>query len=167
MADLLAWGVGAILALIGSVLVVVGISATPYLITVIAPGFEGERRELTIAVVRVLFPCTGLLVMSAWCLGVLNSHHKFFMSYAAPVAFNIAMIVTLLYTDRDDSQDALAIEIAWGAVVGAGASDRRAIAADAGIAPKAADRFREGSGVAESGVHEPCSGRHVARGRAD
>lgn len=120
MADLLAWGVGAILALIGSVLVVVGISAAPYLITVIAPGFEGERRELTIAVVRVLFPCTGLLVLSAWCLGVLNSHHKFFMSYAAPVAFNIAIIVTLLLYGPRHSQDALVIEIAWGAVVGAG-----------------------------------------------
>ena len=69
MADLLAWGVGAILALVVSVLVVVGIAAAPYLIVVIAPGFEGERRELTIALVRVLFPCTGLLVMSAWCLG--------------------------------------------------------------------------------------------------
>ncbi len=120
MADLLAWGVGAILALIGSVLVVVGISAAPYLITVIAPGFEGQRRELTIAVVRVLFPCTGLLVMSAWCLGVLNSHHRFFMSYAAPVAFNIAIIATLFLYGPRRSQDALAIDLAWGAVVGAG-----------------------------------------------
>ena len=100
MADLLAWGVGAILALVVSVLVVVGIAAAPYLIVVIAPGFEGERRELTIALVRVLFPSTGLLVMSAWCLGVLNSHHKFFMSYAAPVAFNVAIIATLSGTDR-------------------------------------------------------------------
>ena len=120
MADLLAWGVGAILALIVSVLVVVGISAAPYLITVIAPGFEGERRELTIALVRVLFPCTGLLVMSAWCLGVLNSHHKFFMSYAAPVAFNIAIIATLLWYGPRRSQEALAMDLAWGAVVGAG-----------------------------------------------
>ncbi len=119
MADMLAWGVGAILALIVSVLVLVGMSAAPYLITAIAPGFEGERRELTIAVVRVLFPCTGLLVMSAWCLGVLNSHHKFFMSYAAPVAFNVAMIATLLAYGPHRSQDALAIDLAWGAVVGA------------------------------------------------
>jgi putative peptidoglycan lipid II flippase len=119
-ADMLAWGVGAILALVVSVLVLVGVSAAPYLITVIAPGFEGDRRELTIAIVRVLFPCTGLLVMSAWCLGVLNSHHKFFMSYAAPVAFNIAMIATLLIYGPRRSQDALAIDIAWGAVAGAG-----------------------------------------------
>jgi putative peptidoglycan lipid II flippase len=120
VADLLAWGVGAILALVVSVLVVVGIAAAPYLIVVIAPGFEGERRELTIALVRVLFPSTGLLVMSAWCLGVLNSHHKFFMSYAAPVAFNVAIIATLLWYGPNHSQDALAIDVAWGAVAGAG-----------------------------------------------
>jgi putative peptidoglycan lipid II flippase len=120
MADLLAWGVGAILALLVSGLVLVGMWAAPYLITVIAPGFAGERRELTIAIVRVLFPCTGLLVMSAWCLGVLNSHHKFFMSYAAPVAFNVAIIAMLLWYGPRHSQDALAIDVAWGAVIGAG-----------------------------------------------
>jgi putative peptidoglycan lipid II flippase len=119
MAELLAWGVGAILALVASVLVLVGIWATPYLITFIAPGFAGDRRELTVTVVRLLFPCTGLLVMSAWCLGVLNSHHKFFMSYAAGVAFNIAMIATLLIYGPRRSQDTLAIYLAWGAVVGA------------------------------------------------
>ena len=120
MAELLAWGVGAILAAMVAILVLVGITAAPYLIAVIAPGFAGDRRQLTIAIVRVLFPCTGLLVMSAWCLGVLNSHHKFFMSYVAPVAFNFAMIVALLFYGPRRSQDALVIDIAWAAVIGAG-----------------------------------------------
>ncbi len=119
MAELLAWGVGAILALVVSVLVAVGMTAAPYLITVIAPGFEGERRDLTIAAVRILFPCTGLLVMSAWCLGVLNSHHKFFMAYAAGVAFNVAMIATMFIYGPRRTQDALVINLAWGAVAGA------------------------------------------------
>ena len=119
VADLLAWAVGAVLALAVSVLVAVGMATAPYLITAIAPGFAGERRELTIAIVRVLFPCTGLLVMSAWCLGVLNSHHKFFMSYVAPVAFNVAMIAALFFYGPRRSQDALAIDLAWGAVAGA------------------------------------------------
>ena len=38
----------------------------------------------------------GLLVLSAWCLGVLNSHHRFMLSYAAPVMWNAAMIATLV-----------------------------------------------------------------------
>src|SRR5215472_4041069 len=75
-----AGAVGAILAAVSSVLVVAGMAATPYLIFAIAPGFEGEKRELTIRLVRVLFPGAGLLVLSAWCLGILNSHRKFFLS---------------------------------------------------------------------------------------
>ncbi len=111
--------------LIASVLVLVGTLATPYLIDFIAPGFGAERRELTITVVRILFPCTGLLVMSAWCLGVLNSHRKFFVSYAAGVAFNVAMIATLLIYGPRRSQDALAIYLAWGRGHRRGASNSR------------------------------------------
>src|ERR1043166_2716334 len=50
-----AGAVGAILALVASLVVLVGILTTPYLIFAIAPGFEGEKRELTIRLVRVLF----------------------------------------------------------------------------------------------------------------
>jgi len=56
--------------------------------------------------------------MSAWFLGVLNSHHKFFVSYTAPVAWNVAMIAALLYYGPRRSQDGLAIAISWGSVVG-------------------------------------------------
>jgi len=38
---------------------------------------------------------TGLLVLSAWALGVLNSHRRFLVSYVAPVAWNAAIIGTL------------------------------------------------------------------------
>ncbi len=55
------------------------------MIDFIAPGFDATRRELTIPLVRIFFPGAGLLVMSAWCLGILNSHRKFFLSYSAPV----------------------------------------------------------------------------------
>ena len=35
--------------------------------------------------------------MSAWCLGVLNSHRKFFLSYTAPVVWNLAIIAALIF----------------------------------------------------------------------
>ena len=118
-ADMLAWGVGAMLALASAFIVAIGIVGAPWLITIVAPGFHGMRRELTIELVRVLFPGAGLLVLSAWCLGVLNSHHRFFASYAAPVAWNIAIIAALLLYGGRRTQDELAIDVAWGAVVGA------------------------------------------------
>jgi putative peptidoglycan lipid II flippase len=118
-ADLLAWAFGTLLALIVAVLVAAGVMLAPYLIDVIAPGFADEKRALTIEIVRILFPGTGMLVMSAWCLGVLNSHHRFFASYTAPVFWNLAIIVTLLWFGPYRTQDGLAIDYAWGAVAGA------------------------------------------------
>ena len=108
----------ALLALVTSTIVLVGVLAAPYLVDVIAGGFTGETRELTIRLVRIFFPGAGLLVMSAWCLGVLNSHHRFFVSYSAPVAWNVAMITTLMICGRRMDLSPLAVATAWGSVIG-------------------------------------------------
>src|SRR5207237_888186 len=106
------------LALVTSVIVLIGVLITPYIISVIAPGFTGSTRDLTIQLVRIFFPGAGLLVMSAWCLGVLNSHRKFFLSYTAPVAWNLAIIATLIWFGRSSTQASLAAIAAWGSVAG-------------------------------------------------
>lgn len=107
-----------LLALVTSLIVLIGVLATPYFVTVIAAGFEDERRELTIRLVRIFFPGAGLLVLSAWCLGVLNSHHRFFISYTAPVAWNIAIIAALILFGGRVDLFHLAEVTAWGSVVG-------------------------------------------------
>src|SRR5437870_9190295 len=116
-ADRVAGAVASLLALIVGVVVLIGVFATPVLIAAIAPGFKGAKRELTIEIVRILFPGAGLLVLSAWCLGVLNSHHRFFLSYTAPVMWNAAMIITLLLYGHSTLPQ-LAIILAWGSVAG-------------------------------------------------
>jgi len=113
-----AGAVAALLGLVTSVLVLVGVLATPLLIAAIAPGFTGAKRELTIALVRILFPGAGLLVLSAWCLGILNSHHRFLLSYTAPVLWNVAMIATLVTFGPGAELSRLAVTLAWGSVVG-------------------------------------------------
>lgn len=113
-----AGAVAALLALTTSSIVLSGVLATPYLIDVIAGGFHGETRELTIRLVRILFPSAGLLVFSAWCLGILNSHRKFFLSYTAPVVWNVAMIATLWRWGGRYAQFPLAEILAWGSVAG-------------------------------------------------
>jgi putative peptidoglycan lipid II flippase len=55
--------------------------------------------------------------MSAWCLGVLNSHFKFLLSYTAPVLWNAAMIGALLVYGSEPLPR-LAIYLAWGSVIG-------------------------------------------------
>jgi putative peptidoglycan lipid II flippase len=107
-----------ILALVTALIVHVGVLATPYIVTAIAAGFEEQRRELTITLVRIFFPGAGLLVLSAWCLGVLNSHHRFFISYTAPVAWNAAIIFSLIFFGSRMDLNHLAAATAWGSVVG-------------------------------------------------
>lgn len=106
-----------LLALVTAVLVLAGILATPYLIDAIAPGFQGETRRLTIQLVRIFFPGVGLLVLSAWCLGILNSHRNFFLSYVSPVVWNAAIIVALLVFGGSGLSQ-LAVYAAWASVVG-------------------------------------------------
>lgn len=113
-----AGAVAALLGLAASVLVLVGVLATPYLIDLVAAGFHGETRALAIRIVRILFPGVGLLVLSAWCLGILNSHRRFFLSYSAPVIWNAAMIATMWGWGGRNTQDRLAIILAWGSVAG-------------------------------------------------
>src|SRR5437764_3094974 len=107
-----------LLALVMSLMVLAGVFATPYLIDVIAAGFHGETRELAIHLVRIFFPGVGLMVLSAWCLGVLNSHRKFFLSYVSPVIWNAAIIVSLLAFGRRTDISRLAAYAAWGSVAG-------------------------------------------------
>jgi putative peptidoglycan lipid II flippase len=112
-----------ILLVVAGVLALVGIVFAPVLVSVFLPGFEGERRELTILVSRILFPMTGLFVLSAWALGILNSHRHFFIPYFAPVLWNAAMISTLLLVGGGViggglPPNRLVIALSWGALVG-------------------------------------------------
>lgn len=110
--------IGSLLFLVTALLVILGVLATPFLIDLIAPGFSGPKRELTIKLVQIFFPGTGLVVMSAWCLGILNSHRHFFLSYVAPVIWNVSIIAALLIYGKNSSQYDLAIKAGWGLVFG-------------------------------------------------
>lgn len=117
-ANRLAGAVAGMLALVASILVLVGILAAPWLVALIANGFTGEKRELTVTLTRILFPGAALLVFSAWCLGILNSHRRFFMSYTAPVIWNAAMIVTLVLFQKGHTPIELVTYLAFGSVIG-------------------------------------------------
>ncbi len=119
-ADRVARAIFVLLSIVTSAVVLLGLVLAPFFIDLIAPGFSGPKRHLTSTLVRILFPGAGLLVISAWCLGILNSHRKFFISYTAPVIWNAAMIATLLfYGGRHAlSLDRLAMLLAAGSVAG-------------------------------------------------
>jgi len=122
-ASRVARAVGTLLALAAAVIALLGVVAAGPLVKVLVPGWHGESRELTIELVRILFPGVAVLVLSAWCLGVLNSHRRFFLSYVSPVLWNTALIAAAILAGRrlaghDDQQ---ALWLAWGAVIGSAA----------------------------------------------
>ena len=78
-----------------SVLTLVGILAAPALVSLFAGGMSAETEALAVRLTRVMFPMTGLMVLSGWCLGIQNSHRRFFMSYASAALWSVAQIVLL------------------------------------------------------------------------
>ena len=100
-----------------SVLVVVTL-ARP-ITFVLAPGLSADRFDLAVSLVRVTALGIGFSVLSAWCLGVLNSHRRFFLSYAAPVLWNAVQVGALIVAwilafDLDGTARALAWGVAGG-----------------------------------------------------
>ncbi|MEM1205614.1 MAG: murein biosynthesis integral membrane protein MurJ [Acidobacteriota bacterium] len=104
----LAGAVLGLLTVVVSVLVLLGVALAPWLVAVLTPGFLGDaarvasgelsvdRYALLVRAVRVIFPMTGLLVLSAWALAILNSHRRFLLPYLAPVVWNSAILTALL-----------------------------------------------------------------------
>lgn len=108
----------AMLSLVTAFIVLIGVLFAPQITAVITIGYSGEKLALTTRLVRILFPGAGLLVLSAWCLGVLNAHRRFFLAYASAAFWNMAMIGTLLYFGGRTNEVELVEWLAWGSVVG-------------------------------------------------
>jgi putative peptidoglycan lipid II flippase len=116
-----AGAVAGLLSVVTGALALLGVLATPWLVDLIAPGFREDTRALAVLLVRIFFPGISLLVLSAFCLGVLNSHRRFFLSYAAPVVWSAAIIAALIlgaHAGPPDDQGRIAIWAAWGALAG-------------------------------------------------
>ncbi len=109
-----------ILTALAASLTLIGMAAAPLLVAIFFPRWEPATRELTVLLVRILFPMTGLFVISAWALGILNSHRKFFVSFVAPVFWNLAMITAMiggaLFFGLEGGS--LVVALAWGALIG-------------------------------------------------
>jgi putative peptidoglycan lipid II flippase len=126
-----AGAIAGLLTALTGVLALIGVVFAGPVTRVVAWGFTGSTLALATTLTRILFPGVGFLVLSAWCLGVLNSHRKFFLSYVAPVIWNVTQIVVLVVAatwflsdelavaaTRESALSLLATALAWGVVVG-------------------------------------------------
>jgi putative peptidoglycan lipid II flippase len=110
---------GAVLGLLAAAAAgaaLVGVVFAEAVVTVIGYGFRGDaaevaagtaavdRFDLAVTTIRITLPMAGFLALSAWALGVLNSHRRFFLPYVAPTLWNVATVAGL----------AVAAVLVWG-----------------------------------------------------
>jgi putative peptidoglycan lipid II flippase len=124
-ASRVAGAIAGLLTAAAAAMALLGIVFAEPLTVLVAPGLQERTFELTVSLVRIMFPGIGFLVLSAWCLGVLNSHRRFFLAYAAPVMLNLVQIgvlvgagLTVFVTDAGDPSAATLVSLATWLAVG-------------------------------------------------
>lgn len=76
-----------------SAITVLGILFAPWLVAMLAPGFEGEKAALTVTLTRVMYPFILLVSLAALVMGMLNARNVFGVPAMASSFFNLGSIV--------------------------------------------------------------------------
>lgn len=113
----LAQGVLGRLLVLSALVVAAVTAAAPWLVPLFAPGFDAEVTARTAQLVRILFPMSGVMIVGAWCLGVLTSHRRFFLPFVAPVVWNVSQIGGLLLGARLGWEPLIEV-LAWSTLIG-------------------------------------------------
>lgn len=81
------------LAVVLSVIVIIGILLTPYLVSIVASGFSPEKAALTVTMTQIMFPFILLVALAAVAMGVLNTKGVFGVPASASTVFNIVSLI--------------------------------------------------------------------------
>ncbi len=108
-----------LLAAAAGLLALVGYLAAPWLVALFVSDFDEYRAGVTTTLLRLFFPMSAVLILSAWTLGILNSHGRFFTAYVAPALWNVAIVAAVVAAAASGLLGVdLMIAMAWGAVAG-------------------------------------------------
>lgn len=111
--DRVAGTLGCILLLVS----LVGVAASPLLISIIAAGFldQPEKFALTADMLRITFPYIFLISMTAMAAGILNTWKRFAVPAFTPVLLNLSLIGCALWLSP--RLDVPIIALAWGVLI--------------------------------------------------
>jgi putative peptidoglycan lipid II flippase len=82
-----------VLAVVMSIITVIGILIAPYVVPLLARGFPPEKAALAVTLAQIMFPFILLVALAALAMGVLNTKGRFGVPASASTAFNIASII--------------------------------------------------------------------------
>ena len=88
---------------------------TPQLISLIAPGFSGEKKELTILLTRIMFLSPIFLGLGNIISAILQVFQRFFITSLAPIFYNLGIIFGILFFVPKLG----VVGLAWGVALGA------------------------------------------------
>jgi putative peptidoglycan lipid II flippase len=81
-----------------SVVTILGMIFAPQVVKVVAPGFSDnpEIVDLTVYLMRIMFPTVIIMGVAAICTGILNSYDHFTIPALAPIVWNLVIIVAVV-----------------------------------------------------------------------
>lgn len=100
---------------------VLGIVAAPWLVQLLAPGFQAnpDKLQLTTLLTRVMFPYLVFISLAALAMGILNSVRAFAAPAFSPLFLNIFIIGCALYVSPQLSEPIVGVAV--GVVAGGAA----------------------------------------------
>ena len=96
------------------IICVILIIFTPAIVSLIAPGLSGHKKELAVELMRIMFLSPIILGASNMISGILQVFHRFLVTALAPLLYNIGIIIGILFFVPKFGLPGLA----WGVVLG-------------------------------------------------
>lgn len=106
-----------VLAVTLFVVTLIGVVAAPILVTALAPGFlaDTQKFELTVAMLRIVFPYLLFISLVALAAGILNTHGRFGVAAFTPVLLNLSLIGAALWLAPRLEEPV--VGLAWGVFI--------------------------------------------------
>ena len=105
------------LLILFAVFTFLGIVGSPFLVSILAPGFEGMKRILTIKLTRIVMPASVFLGVSAVTYITLNSYKRFTVPALGEFCFKVFIIIIFLVSVRVMGVVGLAMGVVVGGLV--------------------------------------------------
>ena len=88
----------------------------PWLVPIVAPGFDAPTTELTVRLTRIMLLSPVLIGMGAVVSGLLNSYERFAVPALAPLAYNLAIILAAIFLAPIMGVEGLAVGVVLGSL---------------------------------------------------
>ncbi|WP_047539551.1 murein biosynthesis integral membrane protein MurJ [Methylotenera versatilis] len=95
-----------------------GMLSAPWIVALIAPGFQAEpdKMQLTVELLRITFPYIFFISLVSMAGGVLNTYNRFGIPAFTPVWLNVSMIAAVLFF-ADHFAEPIKV-LAWAVFIG-------------------------------------------------